>query len=164
VSTTALFSFESGKRGNLEDTASIEGKIERPILSRVRVLVADDHSAVLKSTVRLLSRYYDVVGTVSDGRALLEAAGAMEPDVLVLDISMPLITGIEAVRILKKSGSKAKIVFLTVHEDPDFVRAARAVGALGYVVKQRMSSDLPEAIKRAVEGKSFISPSVNFSS
>ena len=133
-------------------------------MSKVRVLVADDHSAVLKSTVRLLSRHYDVVGTVSDGRALLEAAGAMEPDVLVLDISMPLITGIEAVRILKKSGSKAKIVFLTVHEDPDFVRAARAVGALGYVVKQRMNSDLPEAIKRAVEGKCFTSPSLNFSS
>ena len=127
-------------------------------------MVADDHSAVLKSIVRLLSRHYDVVGTVSDGRALLEAAGTMEPDVLVLDISMPLITGIEAVRILKKSGSKAKIVFLTVHEDPDFVRAARDVGALGYVVKQRMISDLPEAIKQALEGKPFISPSVHLGS
>ncbi len=135
---------------------------QRYVLSRVRVLLADDHSAVLKSIVRLLSRDYDVVGTVRDGRALLEAARAMEPDVLVLDISMPLITGIEAAKILKKTGSKAKIVFLTVHEDPDFVRAAREVGALGYVVKQRMISDLPQAIKCALDGKCFTSPSVNF--
>ena len=133
-------------------------------MSRVRVLVADDHSAVLKSTVRLLSKNYDVVGTVSDGRALLEAAGAMEPDILVLDISMPLITGIEAARILKKTGSKAKVIFLTVHDDPDFVRAARDVGALGYVVKPRMIPDLPEAMRLAVEGKSFTSPSVDLTS
>jgi len=125
-------------------------------------LVADDHEAVLKSVVRLLSKQCDVVGTVRDGRALLEAAGATEPDVLVLDISMPIITGIEAAVILKKTGSKAKIIFLTVHEDPDFVRAAHEVGALGYVVKQRMISDLPEAIRLALEGKCFTSPSVYF--
>jgi DNA-binding NarL/FixJ family response regulator len=121
-------------------------------------LVADDHTAVLNSVVRLLSKHYDVVGTVSDGRAVLEAACDMKPDVLVLDISMPVITGIEAAGILRKSGSKAKIIFLTVHDDPDYARAAREVGAVGYVIKQRMTSDLPEAIKRALAGKCFISP------
>jgi DNA-binding NarL/FixJ family response regulator len=129
-------------------------------LGRVRILVADDHTAVLTSVVRLLSKHYDVVGTVNDGRALLEAAGTMEPDVLILDVSMPVITGIEAASILKKTGSKSKIIFLTVHNDPDFVRAAREVGALGYVVKQQMTTDLPEAIKKALAGEYFASPSV----
>lgn len=135
---------------------------ERNLLSRVRVLVADDHEAVIKSVVRLLSRHYDVVGAFRDGRSLLEAAGTMNPDVLVLDISMPVITGIEAAGFLQKTGSTAKIIFLTVHEDPDFVQAAREVGALGYVIKQRMISDLPEAIKLALEGKCFTSPSLYF--
>lgn len=129
-------------------------------MSRVRILVADDHAEVLTSIVRLLSKYYDVVGTVHDGRALLEAAGAMEPDVLVLDVSMPVITGIEAAGILKRTGSKSKIVFLTVHNDPDFVRKAREVGGLGYVLKQQMTTDLPEAIKKALAGECFTSSSV----
>lgn len=137
------------------------GHQEREIaLSRIRVLVADDHTDVLTSVVRLLSKHYDVVGTVNDGRALLEAAGAMEPDVLVLDVSMPVITGIEAAGILKKTGSKSKIVFLTVHNDPDFVRAARKVGALGYVLKQHMTTDLPEAISKALAGECFTSSAV----
>lgn len=130
-------------------------------MSRVRILVADDHAEVLTSVVRLLSKYYDVVGTVTDGRALLEAAGAMEPDVLVLDVSMPVITGIEAAGILKNTGSKSKIVFLTVHNDPDFVRKAREVGALGYVLKQQMTMDLPLAIKKALAGECFTSSAVN---
>jgi len=111
--------------------------------------------------VRLLSKNYDVVGTVNDGRALLEAASAMEPEVLILDVSMPIITGIEAARILKKTGSKSKIVFLTVHNDPDFVRTAREAGVLGYVLKQQMTTDLPEAIKQALKGECFTSSSVH---
>lgn len=124
-------------------------------------MVADDHTPVLMSAVRLLSKHYDVVGTVSDGRALLDAAYAMQPDVLVLDISMPVITGIEAADILKKTGSRSKIIFLTVHNDPDFVRAAREVGALGYVLKQHMTTDLPEAISKALAGECFTSSAVH---
>ncbi len=123
--------------------------------------MADDHAAVLNSVVGLLSKHYDVIGTVNDGRALLEAVAAMEPDVLVLDISIPIITGLEAARILKKTGSESKIVFLTVHNDPDFVRVAREVGALGYVLKQQMTTDLPEAIRKAVIGECFTSPSLS---
>ena len=129
-------------------------------LSRVRILVADDHAEVLSIAVRLLSKYYDVVGTANDGRALIEAAGALNPDVLVLDVSMPVITGIEAAGILKNTGSGAKIVFITVHNDPDFVRKAREVGALGYVLKQQMTTDLPEAIKKALAGECFTSSAV----
>src|SRR5262245_55112669 len=135
--------------------------IERKALSRVRILVADDHTAVVDSVVRLLSKHYDVVGTVNDGRAVLEAVGSIKPDVLVLDISMPLITGIEAARILQKTATPLKIVFLTVHNDPEFVRVAREVGALGYVLKAQMRRDLPDAISKALVGEFFASPSVH---
>jgi DNA-binding NarL/FixJ family response regulator len=123
-------------------------------------LVAEDHAAVRTSVVRLLSKNYDVVGTVNDGRALLEATDAMQPDVLVVDLSLPVISGIEAAGILKKTEHPSKIVFITVHDDPDFVRAAREVGALGYVLKQQMSTDLTEAVEKAYAGEWFTSPSV----
>jgi DNA-binding NarL/FixJ family response regulator len=123
-------------------------------------LVAEDHAAVRSSVVRLLSKKYDVIGTVNDGRALLDAAQTMEPDVLVVDLSLPVITGIEAASILKKMNCASKIVFLTVHNDPDFVRAAHDAGALGYVLKQQMTTDLPEAIDKAFAGEQFTSPSV----
>ena len=143
----------------------IDGYVGLPIegnaLSRARVIVADDHTGVLESVVRLLSKEFDVVGSVSDGRALLDAASLMQPDILILDISMPVVTGIEAAGILRKRGLTSKIVFLTVHEDPDFVRFAHDAGGLGYVVKQRMISDLPEAIRQALKGKRFTSPSLN---
>ena len=127
-------------------------------MNRVRVLVADDHAAVLRSIVRLLSTDFDIVGTVADGKALLEAVKTTKPDVLVLDIAMPLITGIEAAQILRERGYKGKIIFLTVHDDPELVTAARELGALGYVAKERMLFDLPAAIKSALKGKAFMSP------
>ena len=83
----------------------------------------------------------------------------MEPDVLVVDISMPVINGLEAARILKKTGCKSKIVFLTAHDDADFINAAQAAGGLGYVLKQQMATDLPVAVKSAMAGKTFISSS-----
>jgi DNA-binding NarL/FixJ family response regulator len=129
-------------------------------LNRVRVLVADDHEAVVRSIVRLLSSDYEIVGTVADGKALLEAVETARPDVLVLDISMPLITGIEAAQILRTRGFQSKIVFLTVHEDAELVQAARELGALGYVAKERMLFDLPAAIRSALKGKVFTSPTM----
>ena len=128
-------------------------------MSRIRVLVAEDHAAVRTSVVRLLSKNYEVVGTVDDGRALLEAINTMQPDVLVVDLSLPVISGIEAASLLRKTDSPAKIVFITVHNDPDFVRAARDAGALGYVLKQQMSTDLSEAVEKAYAGEWFSSPS-----
>lgn len=122
--------------------------------------MAEDHAAVRTSVVRLLSQSYEIVGTVTDGRALLEAIDRVEHDVLVLDLSLPVISGIEAASMLKRAGRPAKIVFLTVHNDADFVRAARDAGALGYVLKQQMNTDLPEAIEKANAGEYFTSPSV----
>ncbi len=124
------------------------------------MLLADDHTAMLDRVRRLLEKDYEVVGAVRDGQAALDAVEELDPDVLVLDISMPVLSGIEAATRLKQAGSKAKIVFLTVHDDPDFVREALAAGALGYVVKPRLASDLPMAVKEAIAGRSFVSPTV----
>jgi len=110
--------------------------------------------------VRLLSKSYDVVAAVNDGRALLEATDSMHPDVLVIDFSLPVISGIEVASILSKTARPSKIVFITVDNDPDFVTAAREAGALGYVLKQQMSTDLPEAIEKAYAGEWFTSASV----
>ena len=127
-------------------------------MSKVRILLADNHAAMLGKVIELLTPEYDVVGAVGDGQALLEAASSADPDVLILDISMPVLSGIEVAGRLKKTGSKAKVIFLTVHEDPDFVRASFAAGASGYVVKPRMITDLPEAIRAAIKGRRFVSP------
>ena len=128
-------------------------------MTRPRVLLADDHKEVCDIVVRLLTPEFEVVGVVQDGRQLLSAESDVLPDVCVIDISMPGMCGIEAARMLKARGSKAEIVFLTVHDDPDFVRAALELGALGYVMKSRIASDLATAIRAALIGGSFISPS-----
>jgi DNA-binding NarL/FixJ family response regulator len=130
-------------------------------LNRVRVLLADDHEDFLAIEARLLEQEFDVVKTVGDGRALLEATARLKPEVLVIDISMPVINGIDAARRLQASGCRARIVFLTVHDDPDYVRAALAAGALGYVVKCRLASDLLLAMKEALAGRSFVSPCIS---
>ncbi len=131
---------------------------ERFTLSRVRVLLADDHSAMLDRVVELLSHEYEIVGAVRDGQALIEAAAATNPDVIVTDISMPIFSGIEAAQQLSKSGSKAKIIFLSVHEDRDYISASLEAGAIGYVIKPRVKFDLRLAIKRAIKGRRFVSP------
>ena len=127
-------------------------------MDRRRVLLADDHEDFLALTARLLEPDFDVVQTVGDGKALLAAVASLDPDVVVLDISMPVLNGIEATRQLKAKASRAKMVFLTVYRDPDYIRAALAAGALGYVVKCRLVSDLLLALREALAGRSFVSP------
>lgn len=127
-------------------------------MNRVRVLLADDHRALLYHVARMLEPDYDVVGAFGDGQALLEAAVRLKPDVLVLDISMPVLTGLQAARELKKAGSQAKIIFLTVHEESDFVRESFASGGSAYVIKSRLATDLALAIQEVLAGRSFISP------
>ena len=129
-------------------------------LSKIRVLLADDHRGVLDTVARLLVPEFDVVGAVTDGNGLLSAAERLKPDVVIVDISMPILNGIEAVRRLMESGSQAQVVFLTVHESSDYVRAALATGALGYVVKPRLGVDLSVAIKEVHAGRSYLSPSI----
>jgi DNA-binding NarL/FixJ family response regulator len=125
------------------------------------VLLADDHDAVLTVAARLLGQEFEVVRAVRDGQAVLEAAAKLRPDVVVLDIAMPVLSGLEAARRLQADGGAAKVVFLTVYEDPDYLRAARAAGALGYVVKDRLASDLPVAVREALAGRPFVSPSLD---
>ncbi len=127
-------------------------------MKRVRILLADDHTEMLKRVVHLLQNEFEVVGAVNDGQALLEAASKLRPDVVVLDISMPIMNGLEAADRLRETGSKAKVVFLTVHEEPEFVQESLASGALCYVVKPRLCSDLVPAIKEALANRSFVSP------
>ena len=125
------------------------------------VLLADDHADFVAIAVRHLEPHFDVVQTVADGQALLDHAAQLGPDIVVLDISMPMLNGLEAARRLKATGSRATIVFLTIHTDPDYVRAALAAGALGYVIKSRLASDLLPSIREALAGRSFVSPSIS---
>lgn len=104
---------------------------------------------------------YDVVGAVSDGAALVAAAAQLDPDAIVLDITMPHLDGLKAARTLRRTNSRARLVFLTVHEDPDFAQAAFDAGALGYVVKPRLASDLLSAVRAALAGRRFLSPTVH---
>lgn len=127
----------------------------------MRILLADDHPHVLEKVAQLLEPMYEIVGTVTDGQSLVDAAARLRPDVLVIDITMPNMTGIEAANMLKEDGCESKIVFLTVHADPDYIRACLATGAFGYVVKARMTNDLPRAIEEVLAGHIFISPSIS---
>ena len=127
-------------------------------MARIRVLLADDHEAMLDRVTKLLAADCDVIEAVSDGRQALDATRELNPDVLVLDISMPVMNGIEAAQHLRQTGSKTRIIFLTVHEDPDYAREALETGALGYVIKSRIASDLVAAINEVHAGRSFVSP------
>jgi DNA-binding NarL/FixJ family response regulator len=131
-------------------------------LRRVRVLLADDHEEFLAVEVQLLELEpeFEVVRTARDGREALEQAARLSPDVLILDITMSKMDGIETARRLRAAGSGSKIVFLSVHGDPDYVRAGLAAGATGYVVKSRLASDLVPALREALAGRSFVSPSI----
>ena len=128
---------------------------------RPRVLVADDHRAMLDSLVRLLSHDFDVVATVTDGLSAVAEAEHLEPDLLVLDIAMPGLNGIAAAARLKEQGSKAKIVFVTNMRDLEFVQQSLALGDVGFVAKDRLVADLLPAIRQVLAGQVFVSPSVS---
>jgi DNA-binding NarL/FixJ family response regulator len=106
----------------------------------------------------LLEPTCEVVGSVSDGQSLVDAAKRLKPDLIVSDISMPILSGIDASKQLRDSGSPAKIIFLTVHSDADFVQTCLASGAAGYVLKSRIMSDLLHAVQEVLAGRIFISP------
>ena len=130
--------------------------------SKLRVLLADDHPNLLQLVRNSLEPILEVVGEVPDGKSLLEAEAKLHPDLIVTDISMPILNGIEAVEKLKESGCRAKVVFLTVHSDHEFVRACFEAGATGYVLKPRIATDLLIAMQAALAGHSFISPDLTY--
>lgn len=126
-------------------------------MNRPRILLADDHQAVLERVRKLLQSPFEVVGAARTGREMIAEAMRLSPDVIVADISMPDLSGIEAAQELRRKGSAAKLVFLTIHASDEFVDACVAEGALGYVVKAHMKTDLIPAINAALSGRSFIS-------
>ena len=130
------------------------------MLTGLRVLLADDHKAMLERVNTLLDPEFEIIGAVDNGQALVDAAKELDPNILVVDISMPVLNGIDAVRQIRESGGKAKVIFLTVHEDPDMVPECFDAGALGFVVKSRLASDLLPAIRFALADDTFVSPTL----
>ena len=128
---------------------------------KTRVLLADDHVLVREGIRKLLEPEFDVVGAVDDGRELLEAAARLKPDVVLLDLSMPLINGVEAARRLRRTLPGAKLLFVTMHGDPTYVTEALRVGASGYVLKSSAPSELVKAIREVIAGRCYITPLVN---
>lgn len=122
-----------------------------------RVLIVDDNEEMLARSASVLGAACEIVGAVKDGSAALEAAESLHPDVIVLDISMPGMTGLEVASRLRSRGCKAAVVFLTVHDESDVVQAAKVVGAIGYVLKRRLASDLVVAVQEALAGRPFVS-------
>jgi DNA-binding NarL/FixJ family response regulator len=125
-------------------------------MPRPRVLLADDHRLVVEACVTLLEPECDVVGIVTDGRALLPKAIALRPDVIVLDIGMPLLNGLDAGRQLKQTMPGVRLIFLTMNEDPDLAKEALALGASGFLLKTSAARELPEAIRTAMRGDTYV--------
>lgn len=126
-------------------------------LNRPRVLLADDNAPLLAAATALLIPHFDVVGAAVDGGELVSETLRLEPDVIVVDVTMPVLTGIDAVHRLRELGSRARVVFLTIHAEEEFLMACRAEGALGYVLKTKMKTQLVPAIRAALEGASYTS-------
>jgi DNA-binding NarL/FixJ family response regulator len=129
-------------------------------LGKIRVVVADDHKLMIAMVRQTLCEEFEVVGTVEDGKQAVNAVLTLNPDAIVIDISMPVLNGLQAAKQLQMADCRAKVVFLTIHEGRDFVDAAFSVGASGYVNKGRLSTDLIPAIREAMLGRIFISAPV----
>ena len=129
-------------------------------MGRPRLLLADDHTLLLGAFEKLLSAECEIVGQVGDGRALVAAAETLKPDLIVLDISMPLLNGLEAGRQIKQKLRNIKLVFLTMNEDPSLAAEAFRLGASAYVLKRSVASELTTAIREVMQGRSYITPLV----
>jgi DNA-binding NarL/FixJ family response regulator len=125
-----------------------------------RVMLADDHTMLLEAFRKLLESHCEVVGTASDGRVLLETAPRLKPDVIIVDIAMPLMNGLEAGLRLKELLPTTKLIFLTMNEDSDLAMEAMRCGASGYLLKSSAASELVQAIQMALKGKSYVTPQI----
>jgi DNA-binding NarL/FixJ family response regulator len=125
---------------------------------RPRLLLADDHRMVAEALKSLLAPDYDLVGVVEDGQALVEAARTLKPDVIVADVTMPHLNGIDALVKLRKAGDRVPVVFLTMHRDATFAKRALEAGASGFVLKHSAPAELTSAIRAALQGKTYLTP------
>jgi len=129
-------------------------------MARVRILLADDHTLFCNLLRDLLEPEYEVVGSVSDGRELLKAAGALDPDVVLVDIGMPSLNGLDAGRRLKQANPKMKLIYLTMNNNVEYAREALQAGASGFILKNSKSSELLRAIRDALKGVSYMAPEI----
>jgi DNA-binding NarL/FixJ family response regulator len=136
-----------------------EGRVKH--MRKIRVLLADDHETVQEQVRAILGKDFDIIGAVNNGQDAVAETQRLDPDVLVIDISMPILNGFQAVRQLQTKNTRAKIVFLTVHEDPDFVAAAFSAGASAYVLKSEVTSDLAPAIRETLQGGTYVSKTIS---
>jgi DNA-binding NarL/FixJ family response regulator len=125
---------------------------------RTKVLLADDHAIVAEGLATLLKDHFDLLETVGDGSALIDAARKLRPDVIVTDIAMPVLSGLEALRRLKAMRSEAKVIFLTMHADAQLATEAFRAGASGYVLKQSAGEELIAAIQEVLKGRTYLTP------
>jgi DNA-binding NarL/FixJ family response regulator len=129
-------------------------------MKRTTILIADDHKMFAQGLASLLEEEFELVGIVENGKALIEAATRLEPEVIVVDISMPILNGFDAVRRLKQSGTTAKVIFLTMHADSRLLSEALRCGGVGYVLKQSAGEDLVHAIRQVIAGHNYVTPDV----
>ncbi|MCC6140180.1 MAG: response regulator transcription factor [Nitrospira sp.] len=127
-------------------------------MKKPTVILADDHTLVLEGFRRLLETQYELLAAVGDGQALLQAAAQHRPEIVILDISMPVMNGIEAARALQSQFPSMKLVFVTMHADPAYIRAAFQAGASGYVLKQSMGNELSQALQTVLQGQTYVTP------
>ena len=128
-------------------------------MAKIRVLLADDNEAVLAELRQQLGNEFEIVGSVEDGEEAISAVQQLDPDVLILDISMPVMDGLQAASRLRDAHCRTKIIFFSIHEQREYVSAAFAAGANGYVAKRHLT-DLAAAIRKVSQGHSFVSPSL----
>lgn len=131
-------------------------------MKRIRLLMADDHTLVLEGVRKLLEDEFELVGAVEDGRALLLAAEQRQPDVILLDISMPLLNGIEACRRLVELMPNVRIIFLTMHADAVYVEESLRAGGAGYLLKRSAASELVQAIREVMRGRTYVTPLIDW--
>ena len=129
-------------------------------MRKPRILIADDHRLLTEAFEKLLESQCEIVGPVADGRALLDAARELEPDIILLDISMPLLNGLEAGRRIRKLLPDVKLIYLTVNEDPEVAAEAFRLGASGYLLKNSAANELFQAVNEVARGRSYLTPLV----
>ena len=129
-------------------------------MTRIRILLADDHTMICAGFRKLLEPEYEVVGAVGDGRALLKAAEELKPDVVLVDVGMPLLNGLDAARRLKQLMPKVKLIFLTMNPDSDIASEALQIGASGYLLKNSHGDELLKAVRDVVRGLSYVTPQI----